>query len=158
MGRYTFYESLHSSLHDYDLIKKIDKMSLGGIRPRRIRNDVPSSTLYDTLEKISERDEKRALDVYSFFLDFNKTIDEIDRVTKDGAIVCMVVGNRTVKKINIPTDVILSELFGERGFTHIKTIIRQIPSKRLPRKSSPSNVRGDTVSTMNFEYVVILKK
>jgi len=144
--------------YDYDLIKKIDKMSLGGIRPRRIRNDVPSSTLYDTLEKISERDEKRALDVYSFFLDFNKTIDEIDRVTKDGAIVCMVVGNRTVKKINIPTDVILSELFGERGFTHIKTIIRQIPSKRLPRKSSPSNVRGDTVSTMNFEYVVILKK
>jgi len=144
--------------YDYEIIKKIDKISLGGVRPKRIKDDIPSPTLYDTLEKISKSDEKRALDVYAFFLDFDKTVDEIDRVTKENAIVCMVVGNRTVKKINIPTDVIISELFESRGYTHLKTIIRQIPSKRLPKKSSPSNVKGDTVSTMNFEYIVILKK
>lgn len=144
--------------YDYDLIKKIDKISLGGIRPKRIRDDVPSPTFYETLEKISKSDEKRALDVYSFFSDFNKTVDEIDRLTRENAIICMVVGNRTVKKTNIPTDIIISELFESRGYTHLKTIVRQIPSKRLPKKSSPSNIKGDAVSTMNFEYIVILKK
>jgi len=144
--------------YDYDIIKRIDKTSLGGIRPKKIKDDVPSSTLYETLEKISKNDEKRALDVYSFFSDFNKTVDEIDRVTRENAVICMVVGNRTVKKVNIPTDVIISELFENRGYTHLKTIVRQIPSKRLPRKSSPSNIKGDTVSTMNFEYIIILKK
>lgn len=144
--------------YDYDIIKRIDKISLGGVRPKKIKDDIPSATLYSILEKISESDEKRALDVYSFFSDFNKTIDEIDRVTRENAIVCMVVGNRTVKKINIPTDVIISELFEDRGYTHLKTIVRRIPSKRLPKKSSPSNIKGDTVSTMNFEYIVILKK
>ena len=144
--------------YDYDIIKRIDKISLGGIRPKKIKNDVPSDTLYNALEKISKNDGKRALDVYSFFSDFNKTVDEIDRVTRENAVVCMVVGNRTVKKINIPTDIIISELFEDRGYTHLKTIVRQIPSKRLPKKSSPSNIKGDAVSTMNFEYIVILKK
>jgi len=144
--------------YDYNIIKKIDKMSLGGVRPKKIRNDIPSATLYGILEKIAESDEKRALDVYSFFSDFNRTVDEIDRVTREDAILCIVVGNRTVKKINIPTDIIISELFEDRGYTHLKTIVRQIPSKRLPRKSSPSNIKGDAVSTMNFEYIVILKK
>lgn len=144
--------------YNYDIIKRIDKMSLGGIRPKKIKDDVSSTTLYEILEEIFKNDEKRALDVYSFFSDFNKTVDEIDRVTKENAVVCMVVGNRTVKKINILTDIIISELFEDRGYTHLKTIVRQIPSKRLPKKSSPSNIKGDAVSTMNFEYIVILKK
>lgn len=144
--------------YDYDIIKRIDKISLGGIRPKKIKDDIPSTTLYDTLEEISKNDGKRALDVYSFFSDFNRTVDEIDRVTRENAVVCMVVGNRTVKKINIPTDIIISELFEDRGYAHLKTIVRQIPSKRLPKKSSPSNIKGDAVSTMNYEYIVILKK
>jgi DNA modification methylase len=144
--------------YDYDIVKRIDKISLGGIRPKKIKDDVPSDTLYNTLEKISKNDGKRALDVYSFFSDFNKTVDEINRITMENAFVCIVVGNRTVKKINIPTDIILFELFEDRGYTHLKTIVRQIPSKRLPKKSSPSNIKGDAVSTMNFEYIVILKK
>ncbi|ASJ10139.1 hypothetical protein A3L12_01925 [Thermococcus sp. P6] len=144
--------------YDYDIIKRIDKISLGGIRQKKIKNDIPSDTLYDILERISKKDVKRALDVYSFFSDFNKAVDEIDRVTKENAVVCMVVGNRTVKKVNIPTDIIISELFEYRGYKHLKTIVRQIPSKRLPKKSSPSNIKGDAVSTMNFEYIVVLKK
>ncbi len=144
--------------YDYKLIRKIDKISLGGIRRKRIRSDVSSETLYEVLDKISERDEKRALDVYSFFFDFNKTVDEIDRVTKENARICMVVGNRTVKKIKVPMDIIIAELFEERDFSHIKTIVRQIPSKRLPKRSSPPNVKGDSVSTINSECIVILVK
>jgi len=70
------------------------------------------------------------------------------------------VGNRTVKSLNIPTDTILVELFKQRdeGYRHIKTIGRNIPSKRLPRKSSPTNVKGSVVNTMSKEHIVILEK
>ena len=144
--------------YDYNEIKQIDKICLGGIPPKSISDDLSSSVLYEVLEKISQKDGKRVLDVYSFYLDFDKTIDEITRVTKDGAKICMVVGNRTVKQEVIPTDVIFAQLFEERGYHHIKTIVRRIPTKRLPRKSSPTNIPGQTVSTMNEEYIIILKK
>ncbi len=144
--------------YDYEMIKSIDKMSLGGRRPKNIDSDLPSEVLYETLDKISIKDEKRALDVYAFFKDLNLTFDELDRVLKTNGIVCMVVGNRTVKKINIPTDLIIVDLFEERGYTHLETIVRRIPTKRMPTKGSPSNIAGDKVSTMNNEYIIILQK
>jgi len=144
--------------YDYDIVKNIDKSSLGGVRPAEMSDDVGSPTLSRTLNKISKEDEKRALDVYSFFLDFNKAVQEMDRVLTNNATVCMVVGNRTVKKVSIPTDIIITELFEEKGFEHIKTIVRAIPTKRLPKRGSPSNVAGDSVSTMNFEYIVIMRR
>ncbi len=44
------------------------------------------------------------------------------------------------------------------GFEDIKTIIREIPNKRIPTKNSPSNLTEITDKTMNYEYIVILKK
>ena len=49
--------------------------------------------------------------------------------------------------------------FEKNGFSHIQTIIRNIPNKRLPSKTNPSNVVGGVqVNTMTKEYIVILKK
>jgi hypothetical protein len=52
----------------------------------------------------------------------------------------------------------MAEIIENMGYKHVKTIVRAIPSKRLPKKSSPSNVKGDVVETMNKEYIVILKR
>jgi len=144
--------------YDYDIIKNIDRNCLGGIRPKSISDKLTSPTLYEILEKITAKDAKRALDVFSFYNDFDKTINEIERVTKEGSIICMVVGNRNVKQEVIPTDVIFAQLFEARGFNHLETIVRNIPTKRLPKKSSPTNVKGKSVSTMNEEYIIIMKK
>ena len=67
-------------------------------------------------------------------------------------------GNRRVKGIEIPNDEITREFFEWNGFEHIKTIIREIPSKRMPRKTSPTNIAGITDTTMNYEYIVVLQK
>lgn len=56
-------------------------------------------------------------------------------VKKDG-FACHVVGNRTVKGFNIPTDEITAELFKGNNFEHIGTIVRNIPNKRMPSKNS----------------------
>ena len=50
------------------------------------------------------------------------------------------------------------EFYKRYGFEHIDTFMREIPNKRMPRKNSPSNIKGRTESTMLFEYIVILQK
>ena len=69
----------------------------------------------------------------------------------------IVVGNRTVKEIQIPTDEIIIELC-KKDFFHHKTIAREIPNKRMPRKNSPTNIIGKTVNTMLEEFIIILER
>ena len=98
---------------DYDkkTVTNIDKISLGGKPTKDLIYDLKSPTLQKIINKIANIDEKRARDVLSFYIDFNKCIKELDSVTKVGANVCFVVGNRTVKGVQIPTDEIIVELF-----------------------------------------------
>ncbi len=143
---------------DSDSVRNIDKNCLGGKASLTLNFDLDSPTLIDIIEKISKQDEKRAKDVLSFYVDFENCLKEIDRVTKNGAFLCFVVGNRTVKEIQIPTDIIITELFKRYGYEHHKTVIRNIPSKRMPKQNSPTNEKGKIASTMNEEYIVILQK
>jgi len=78
-------------------------------------------------------------------------------VCQDG-IVCYVVGNRRVKGIQISLDYFTIETFEKEGFKHINTFVRNIPNKRMPSKTSPSNQKGKNVSTMLHEFIVILQK
>lgn len=142
-----------------ETVKNIDKNSLGGIPVESLENNLNSPALAKTISHIAKIDEDRVKDVLSFYVDFNKCVVEIDRVLKGDGHVCLVVGNRTVKGIKIPTDEILIDLFQTIGdYVHKNTFIRNIPSKRIPKKSSPTNIKGKTVSTMNEEYVVVLQK
>jgi len=143
---------------DDELVRQMDKESLGGRPTSNLEHDLGSATLIETLERIRSKDELRARDVLSFYVDFNDCVTEIDRISKHGAFLCFVVGNRTVKEINIPTDLIIAELFQKMGYIHHQTIVRSIPSKRMPKKNSPTNERGKLVTTMNEEYIVILQK
>ena len=68
------------------------------------------------------------------------------------------VGNRTVKGIQLPTDQFTAWAFNNAGFEHQSTYIREIPNKRMPSKNSPSNKKGIKSSTMSNEYIVICKK
>lgn len=142
----------------YDLIKKIDKISLGGIPAKSTACNLPSEKLKSTIDTISKVDEKRAREVLAFFQDFYKGAEEINKLMKEKATMCFVVGNRTVKNVKIPTDEIIVDFFKEFNFKHIKTIVRSIPSKRMPKMNSPTNKPGVLSSTMNEENIIILKR
>jgi hypothetical protein len=63
-----------------------------------------------------------------------------------------------VKGEILPTDEITKDFFENYGFSHVETVIRKIPSKRMPSKNSPTNVTGKKDETMNYEYIVIMRK
>lgn len=145
--------------YDEKIIRNIDKVSLGGIPTKNLENNLCSFTLKKILCEISKIDSKRAKDVLSFYIDFDKCVEELHRITKKGSFLCFVLGNRTVKGIKIPTDIIITELFQSKNhYEHINTFIRNIPHKRMPKLNSPTNIKGKLSATMNEEYIVILQK
>jgi len=147
-----------SKLSDKEIMG-IDRSLMGGKKYRNgFEYSLNSETLRKSLEKIKDIDIERAGDVYSFYEDLDKSISEISKKTVSGGYQFWVVGNRTVKKETLLTDVIISELSAQYSLEKIFSIDRNIPNKVMPSLNSPSNVAGEKVTTMTNEHIVVLRK
>lgn len=136
--------------------RKLDKKLMGG------KTTDIEKTGFDQLDEIIKTIEaerpKRAKEIWSFYRDYKKSMKNVSKIIKKNGICAYVVGNRRVSDIELPTDEFTRYVFEQNGFKHIETIVRNIPNKRQPRKTSPTNQTGKTVSTMTHEYIVIMKK
>ena len=112
----------------------------------------------DALSQVLEQDEKRAKEVMHFYREYRDSMINVASIVESGGHVCYVVGNRTVKGTQLPTDQFTAWVFENAGFEYVATYLRDIPNKRMPSKNSPSNKAGKKVSTMHKEYLVVLKK
>lgn len=136
--------------------KNIDRTLMGGI-PKKIES-IDTLALAKELELIKQSDVKRYYEVVTFLDEYAQSIKNVADVVRQGGRVCYVVGNRTVKEVQIPLDYFTAEMFEKNGFKHEITYVRSIPNKRMPSKTSPSNKKGANVSTMTEEYIVIMTK
>jgi len=154
-GQFSKYSALWLGLRD---VLDVDKKSLGG---KRIRGDVSkleSKTLEETFNKIYERDKGRAWDLYSFFFDMDKALSKLAKALKKGrSHMVFVIGNRTMRRVKVPTDKILVELAEKYEFIHEKTIYRRIPTKRIPWENAPENIPGMKSETISTESIIIWK-
>ncbi|RKU19215.1 DNA methyltransferase [Candidatus Poribacteria bacterium] len=135
--------------------RKIDKLAMGGQHSKKILKDSPISPAIDKIRLV---DEKRAREVSAFYIDLRCSINSIVQVLSRHATICYVVGNRRVKEVMLPTDEFIVDAFRQHGFTHKATIVRNIPNKRMPKKNSPSNVAGETSTTMHEENIVVCQR
>jgi len=136
----------------------VDNDLLGGRATKNLTHTLSSDYLKDSLEKIKKQDELRAKDVLSFNLGLNECLKQAHRILKPKKYFCLVIGNRLVKQVRIPTDFIIAELAEKIGFTCEDIIVRNIPGKRMPIKNSPTNIVGALEETMNKESIVVLRK
>ena len=136
----------------------VDNDLLGGRATKNLIHTLSSGYLKESLEKIAKQDEARAKDVLSFNLGLNECLKQAHRILKPVKYFCLVVGNRLVKQVRIPTDFIIAELAEKIGFTCEDIIVRNIPGKRMPIKNSPTNIVGALEETMNKESIVVLRK
>lgn len=135
--------------------RQIDKIAMGGQRSVKTLEDSPVSTAIDTISSI---DAKRAHEVNAFYVDLENSIDTVAKMLSPRSTVCYVVGNRRVKNTTLPTDEFVVYAFGKHGFLHKETIVRNIPNKRMPKKNSPTNIAGQTSTTMHEENIVICQR
>lgn len=141
---------------DFPNAKNLDNLLMGGKKKA-----VPlfqTKSIKEELEKIDLLDNKRFQEVVSFLNDYSCSIKNIAPKIRIGGIICYVVGNRTVKGVQIPLDYFTAEMFEGQGFHHIQTIVREIPNKRMPSKNSPTNITGAVGTTMSNEYIVVMRK
>lgn len=140
----------------FENASNLDNLLMGG--KKNAVQHFTTQSISNELQKIETIDKKRFSEVISFLNDYSDSIRNIAPKVRKGGIACFVVGNRTVKGIQIPLDFFTAEIFENNGFKHIQTIIREIPNKRMPSKNSPTNQIGIKSSTMNNEFIVIMKK
>jgi len=147
---------------DEKRIRIVDKESLGGKPQTTLKFESP--TLEKVIKKIKEigskerRRKGREREVISFYNDLFDSLVEMCRVLKDNGHACIVIGNRTVCSVQVPTDKIIQEMCNSMDFVYVKTIHRSIPYKTMPIEVSPSNVPGEKERTMTRENIIILKK
>ena len=136
----------------------VDNKLLGGKATKDLSHSLSSNYLSEALKRIAKRDEKRAKDVLSFYLGLNDCLAKAYKILKPKKYFCIVIGNRLVKQVRLPSDFIIAELAQRIGFTCEDIFVRNIPGKRMPIKTSPTNIVGELEKTMTRESIVILRK
>lgn len=136
----------------------VDNSLLGGRPTKDLIHSLGSQYLKEAIEKIEKKDEKRARDVLSFYIGLNQCMLQAHRILKKNKYFAIVIGNRLVKQVRIPTDYIMAELGENIGFSCEDIFVRNIPGKRMPLKNSPTNIIGALEETMHKESIVILRK
>jgi DNA modification methylase len=143
-----------------DHIKDLDRELLGGKTLPTLEHHIldVSQTLRQAIHFIAEQDTKRTQEVLSFYVDLHKALQRACEILKRKRFFVIVIGNRTVKGINLKTDVIITELCEPMGLTTQGILYRTIPNKRMPLENSPTNQVGVKGKTMHKESIVILQK
>ena len=152
-GQYSRLSSEWLSLADGN----VDRKLMGGMKLKSIP-EFPSNSLNKAIEIIDSKNNKRALEVASFYNDLQMSIKNVSKIIKPSGYSCYVVANRTVSSVILPTSDAIKDFFEHYGFSHVETYIREIPNKRMPVKNSPTNVAGETMNTMLNEHIVVMKK
>jgi DNA modification methylase len=105
-----------------------------------------------------------AIDVANYFLDMNKVFAEMYRVLKNNGKACIIIGNTTLRGIEILNAQVAAEQMKAIGFNKVDFIKREIPNKmitpwrdiesgKFTGMNNPSKTRA-----YEFEYVVVMEK
>lgn len=147
--------------YSYKDIIDIDKKLMGGKSYKKgFENNIRSEILKTSLlEIITSGDNlERAGDVYSFYKDLQEVLQTVTKKCRINSYQFWVVGNRTVKGVQLMTSDILVEMAKTMGLVYVTTLARNISNKVMPSLNSPTNEPGKKVKTMNEELIVVLRK
>jgi hypothetical protein len=136
--------------------QSIDNKSLGGQIKENIK-DVEervfekSNTLKRFINQFKDGERKKAEKVTRFINDLDNSIDKmLPKMNKDSFLV-WTIGNRNVNEQVVQNDLILKELFTDKGISLFTDLEREILSKRMPGRNNFSNM-------MSKEKILIFKK
>jgi hypothetical protein len=91
---------------------------------------------------VTKRDEYRAQYMLQFFEGMAEALGNVKASLKPGGVCCIVVGNRRVRGIDVPTDSILVELAKHAGFELEEVFARTVRNKVMPYATKPWNAHG----------------
>jgi len=152
---YGQFSALSNAWMGVENARQIDQMLMGG---HARKNLFEYGVMADVIHYIAIQDIKRAYEVSAFYQDLADSIRFVASGISPGGYSIYVVGNRTVKGIQLPNNQFIAEQFEAAGLIHCATMQRTISSKVMPSRNSPSNIAGETAQTMQHEYIVVCQQ
>lgn len=111
-----------------------------------------------------KKDRKTADEVSTYFSEMNQVFAEMKRILKKGGKTCIVIGNTSLKGVDILNAEVFVEQLRNLGLEIVEIIKREIPSKNLPsiRDMETGRFAGandrNRVSVYPTEYILIMEK
>lgn len=135
--------------------QQIDRISVGGKKPDDMvqarKNIVSRSpTFKKIINKLDRLEGDGACRVLSFFHDVQKVLVTSVPLLRKDAYLAFTVGNRTVRGLEIPNTVIITEILASLGVVKVDEIKRFIHNKRMANKNS-------SATTMLTECITIYR-
>ncbi|WP_174351712.1 DNA methyltransferase [Paenibacillus sp. JMULE4] len=152
------FENLWLGLADPDDLLEIRRQHVGtetlGARGRAddLNDEFNVPVLDQAITQLTELDSKRALIVSAFFRDMQRNLQNVYNVLEDGGNYVIVIGDSTIRGIEIPTADILA-VFGENiGFT------LELKFQYVIRDRYLHIPRGDKGGLIKLDRIIVLRK
>lgn len=131
----------------------IDSMSLGGLKAGYLTKlglvQQKSATLRSLLANQNlDLDARQRLAV--FFFDLEQSLRNSLKILRSGSPIVLTLGNRSVRSIQVPMDVIVRELLECLGCEYVDQHKRAIPTKRMAHRNKSSD-------TMLTEVMLVMR-
>ncbi len=123
-----------------------------------------SKIAIDIKQALLKKHRKTAEEVATYFGEMNQVFNEMKRILKKGSRTSIVIGNTTLKGVEILSAEVFVEQLQNLGFRIDKIIKREIPSKNLPsirdKKTGRFAKATDKKKVFAYptEYIIIMQK
>ena len=114
--------------------------------------------------ELLKKDKKTAEEVSTYFSEMNQVFAEMKRMLKKGGKACIVIGNTSLKGVEILNAEVFAEQLQSLGLKIADIIKREIPSKNLPSLRDEKTGRFARISDKNkvsvypTEYILVMEK
>jgi len=115
------------------------------------------------LKELKKKDKTLSKKINKYFLDIEKSLEEMSRVLKKDKYLCLIIGNTEYKGIKILNTEVCVEMLNNLGFKITKVIKRKLSSKtftpyRDKEGKFTTSSNGGKRRIYQYEYIVIAKK
>ena len=123
-----------------------------------------SSIAEDIRAELLKKDKRTAEEVSTYFSEMNQVFLEMKRILKKGGKICIVIGDTSLKGVNVLNAEVFAEQLQNLGLKITDIIKREIPSKNLPSVRNEKTGRFAKLSDKNkayaypTEYILVMGK
>jgi len=114
--------------------------------------------------ELLEKDKKTAEEVSTYFSEMNQVFAEMKRMLKKGGKTCIVIGNTSLRGVDILNAEVFVEQLQNLGLKIADIIKREIPSKNLPSVKDEKTGKFARITDKNktyaypTEYILVMEK
>ncbi len=147
-----------------DNFRDFRRQFIGTSYKRQKTGQLNSSIAEQIIDDLSSSGRTLANDVENYFFDMKKAFREIYRILKINGKACIIIGNTTLKGVDILNAEVAVEQMTNLGFRKVDFIKREVPNKmispwrdketgKFTNLNNPRKIRA-----YEFEYVIVMEK